>query len=262
MNIKKIIKLFRSGNVCVFGLRGRGKDVLMSNVVVRRKLPYVSNVDYGGDFRKFVPKDFDLGGNTYRNFLNDDIRYYEFPFADGTDIFVSDAGVYFPSQYSGQLDHQYPYFAGFAALTRQLGLCNFHYNAQNLERVWNKFREQSDIYIMCNHCRFPFFCTGIPWLRDVVIQKITIYEKYQSAVDRVPPYRPPKVRLNTDRKFALQQEKQRYRISYGDIRSHILIYRNKSSFDTRIFRTMLLEGKHAVPSTSETPELPIDERTQ
>ena len=68
--MKKIIKLFRSGNVCVCGLRGRGKDMLIANVAVRRGLPYVSNVDYGGDCRSFVPMDYNCGGNTYENFLN------------------------------------------------------------------------------------------------------------------------------------------------------------------------------------------------
>lgn len=260
MGLKKIIKLFESGNVCVCGLRGRGKDVLFGNVIVRRNRPYISNVDYFRGYYPFVPSDFDLGGNTYRNFLDNDIKYYEFPFPDGTDIYLSDAGVYFPSQYSGQLDHKYPYFAGFAALTRQLGAMNFHYNAQCLERVWNKFREQSDIYIMVNHCRFPFAWTRIPYIRDLVIQKVTIYEKYQSAVDRVPPYRAPKVRLNTDRKFNLQMDKQKYRISYGDIKPMLLIYRNKSYFDTRIFRTMLLNG--AREGEPETPELPSALPTQ
>lgn len=262
MGLRKIIKLFESGNVCVCGLRGRGKDVLFGNVVVRRGLPYVSNVNYCNQFIPFVPKEYNLGGNTYQNFLNNEIKYYEFPRADGTDIYVSDAGVYFPSQYSGQLDHKYPYFAGFSALTRQLGLCNFHFNAQNLERVWNKFREQSDIYIMCNFCRFPFARTQIPWIRDIVIQKVTIYEKYQSAVDRVPPYRAPKVRLNADRKFSLQQDKQRYTISYGEIKPMLLIYRNKSSFDTRIFRSMLLNGYREKDDGLDVAELPAAAPTQ
>ena len=38
MRFKKIIKLFEDQNVCVCGLRGTGKDLLMSNVVIRRKL--------------------------------------------------------------------------------------------------------------------------------------------------------------------------------------------------------------------------------
>ena len=240
--MKKIIKLFRSGNVCVCGLRGRGKDMLMSNVVVRRRLPYVSNVDYGGDYIEFVPKNYDCGGNTYENFLEDDILPYDYPHEDGTDIYISDAGVYFPAQYCKELNKKYGYFSTLAALTRHLGLCNMHFNVQNLNRVWDKLREQSDIYIMCNFCRVLF--------GSLVIQKVTIYEKYESAVDRVPPYRPPRVRLNADRRLAVQQEKQRYRITYGDIKPRLLIYRNKSTYDTRIFKTKLAANLPAPSSCS------------
>lgn len=229
--MRRIIKLFRAGNVCVCGLRGRGKDMLMANVVVRRKLPYVSNVDYGIDFIDFVPDRYDCGGNTYENFLNNNIQPYVYPHLDGTDIYLSDAGVYFPAQHCKELNKRYGYFATFQALTRQLGCCNFHINVQNLNRVWDKIREQSDIYIMCNWCRVV--------MGRWVLQKVTVYEKYESAVDRVPPYRAPRIRLNADRKLNLAMEKQRYRVQHGDIKPMILFYRNKSSYDTRIFKTML-----------------------
>ena len=42
MLFSSVIRLFKRGNVCVTGLRGTGKDLLMSNVVVRRKKPYIS----------------------------------------------------------------------------------------------------------------------------------------------------------------------------------------------------------------------------
>ncbi len=32
MRLKHIIRLFETGNVCVCGLKGRGKDMLMANV--------------------------------------------------------------------------------------------------------------------------------------------------------------------------------------------------------------------------------------
>ena len=117
------------------------------------------------------------------------------------------------------------------ALSRQLGECNFHINVQNLNRVWDKIREQSDIYVMCNWCKVLF--------GKFVIQKVTVYEKYDSAVDRVPPYRPPKVRLNNDRKMNIAMEKQRYRTAHGDIQVHCLFYRNHSNYDTRQFKRIL-----------------------
>ena len=75
--MKKIIKLFRSGNVCVFGLRGRGKDLLFSNVIIRRNLPYVCNTDYGGDHIPLFMPAFDCGRNTYDNFIAGDLKHYE-----------------------------------------------------------------------------------------------------------------------------------------------------------------------------------------
>ena len=233
--MRKIVKLFEDGNVCVCGLRGRGKDMLMSNVVLRRKKPYVSNTDYGGVRFPFVPNDFDCGGNTYRNFIEGDLKYYEFPFTDGTDVYIADCGVYFPSQYCSELNRYYGHFSTYMALSRHLGLSNVHFNVQNLNRVWDKIREQSDIYISCNTCIVLF--------GRLVIQLVTMYEKYQSVVDRVPPFRIPKPLLNADRLLQWRITKQHYDISYGRIKRRLLIYWNRSSYDTRLFRGLLLNGK-------------------
>lgn len=231
MNMKKIIRLFQAGNVCVCGLRGRGKDMLFANVAVRRELPYVANIDYGGQCIEFDPLNYTCGGNTYDDFITGTIKPYTYPHEDGTDIYVSDAGIYFPAQYCKELNKKYGFLSTFMALSRQLGECNFHFNVQNLNRVWDKIREQSDIYIMCNWCKVLF--------GRLVIQKVTVYEKYESAVDRVPPYRPPKVRMNNDRKMNISMEKQRYRTAHGDIKVYPLVYLNKSTYDTRQFKRVL-----------------------
>lgn len=223
--------MFDSGNVCVCGLRGRGKDMLMANVAVRRKRPYVSNVDYGGHHFPLVMKEFDCGQNTYDNFITGKVKPYVYPYADGTDIYISDVGVYFPSQYCNELNKKYGYFSTFMALSRQLGQCNVHINVQNLNRAWDKIREQSDLYICCNWCVVLF--------KNWVIQKVTIYERYDSAVLRVPPYKSPNVSLNSDRKLQVLMQKQNYKVTHGDIKSRILIYKNKSNYDTRIFKYIL-----------------------
>lgn len=234
--MRKVIKLFRKGNVCVTGLRGDGKDMLMANVVCRRKLDYISNVVYEPELHhEFVPSDFDCGGNVYRNFIERDYKPYEFPFPDGVDIYVSDVGVYFPAQYCNELNKHYGHFATFMALSRHLGDCNVHLNVQNLNRAWDKLREQSDIYIRCDWCKVLF--------RKLVIQKITTYEKYQSCVDRVPPYRVAAPWFNADRIQRWKIDKQKYECTYGKVKSRILIYVNRSNYDTRIFKEVLSHEK-------------------
>lgn len=234
MRFKKIVKMFENGNVCVTGLRGTGKDMLTSNVVVRRPATYVSNVDYGGDFRPFQYKDFNCGGNTYHNFINGTVKYYEFPYPDGTDLYLSDVGVYFPSQYCNELNRDYKQMPIYMALSRHLAAGNVHFNVQNLNRAWDKIREQSDQYILCRWC--------IVWC-GWVLQKVRIYELYDSCLRRVPPFRVSMPLLSAERRAQWKLEKERYEQSYGVVEERLLLYRNKSTYDTRVFKTIMKEGK-------------------
>ena len=127
MRLKKIQKLFKRGNVSVFGLRGRGKDVLFGNVIARDKKSYVSNLDYTDDSRfiPFDPKDFDCGKNTYINFLNGTLKPYSFPFVKGTDLYISDVGIYFPSQFCNELNRDFKYFPTYFALSRHFARVSY-----------------------------------------------------------------------------------------------------------------------------------------
>lgn len=243
MGIRKIIKMFENGNVCVVGLRGRGKDMLFANVTARRGLEYVCNTNYkakgkNGSKAKFLPLELeklDCGKNTYKNFISGELTKYVFPYADGTDIYIADCGVYFPSQYCNELNKQYPYFPVFMALSRHLGKCNVHFNVQNLNRCWDKIREQSDQYILCRRCIVIF---------GIVLQWVTVYEKYDSCANRVPPF---KMRLGTfskkEMKNLLEIEKMKYSLQYGEIKRVFLCYRNLSDYNTRIFKEMLENGR-------------------
>lgn len=246
MRLKKIIKMFEKGNVCVCGLKGSGKDMLFANVVNRRMKPYVSNTEYAPrnqkrsekiKFNKLDLELLDCGKNSYKSFLYGDLQAYEYPYPDGTDIYIADAGIYFPSQYCNELNRDYKYFPTFMALTRHLGDANVHFNVQNLNRVWDKIREQSDQYIMC---RWTLY---IPFV-NIVLQKVRIYDKYQSAVDRVPPFNIniPVVGKGATR-YEVRMRKQEFTCTYGEIKSGLLIYRNKSKYNTRIFKEILANGK-------------------
>lgn len=233
MNIKHIIKLFEQGSVQICGMRGTGKDLLTSNVIARRKKPYISNLNYGYNFIPFDYNKIKLN-NTHDNFINGNINKYEYPYEDGIDIYLSDCGIYFPAQYCSELDKKYKDLPIFASLQRQLNLSSLHTNAQFIGRVWNKLREQGDIYIKCNWCKVLFKC--------VVIQKITIYEKYESCANNIQPLR-LNMRLNDKnaRNYAMV-EKTRFLNTYGKIKPALLIYLHKGKYNTRAFKEILKNG--------------------
>lgn len=235
LGLRPMVKIFENGNTCVTGLRGKGKDLLQGNVIVRRNLPYVSNVEYGGVCLPFDYDSIDVGGNIYTNFIKGDIKHYEYPYEDGTDVYLSDAGVYFPAQYCSELNRHYGQMAVFQALSRHLGLCNFHVNTQALNRVWDKIREQCDQYILCTWCKY---------FHGLVFQLVRVYDTYEAAVHKVKPFR---VRLplfaNREMRLHHNMEKDRYEQQYGVVKTYFLVYRNKSSYDTRRFKAILREGK-------------------
>lgn len=240
MSFRKIRKLFKRGNVCVTGLRGTGKDMLFANVVVRDKRPYISNVDYCCK-SVYIPLDFkklDVKNN-YKNLVSSNVVPYEYPYPEDCDIYLSDAGVYFPSQYCNELNKEYSNMPVFQALSRQLGECNFHVNVQNLNRCWDKIREQSDIYIRCESCRV---------FHGIVFQVVYVYDNYQSCVDRVLPYvhirAPLMAKPEVRAQFSARDEEQKrlFIQNYGEVKKHILIYRNKSRYDTRLFKSILKGG--------------------
>lgn len=228
--MRKIIKLFKQGNVSVCGLKGAGKDMLFANVVRRRKCAYISNTDYGGMFIQFRPDQLNCQ-NTWRNFMTGNLNRFIYPYDDGIDFYIADGGVYMPSQYQGDLCKEYSHIPVFMALSRHLGDCNVHYNVQNLNRMWDKIREQSDIYIRCIKCKVLF--------RFLVIQKVIIYEKYESAVNRVPPFRLRRPLINPDRIQQWEIQRSNYEISHGSVTPRLLIYINRSKYNTRVFKEML-----------------------
>lgn len=245
MTIKTIVKkYFRRGNVCVTGLRGCGKDMLFANVIARRGKPYVSNLDYSGDrknrkgqklFQKLDFANIDCGKNDYRNLVSGKINYYKFPYIKGSDIYISDAGIYFPSQYCNELNRDYKYLPTYFALSRQVSHNNVHINVQNLNRAWDKIREQSDIYIRCTGCLVIF---------GIVFQTIMIYDKYQSCLDRVKPCRITVPFLaSREVKQNAQMYVEKFRNNYGTIKSRFLIYRNKSCYDTYYFEKLFENGE-------------------
>lgn len=244
MTIRDIIKLFERGNVCVCGERGAGKDMLFANVIARRNLEYISNCAYPkakGLPIKHNQLDFsaiDCGGNTYQNFMSGDVLPYVYPYPHGVDVYITDVGVYMPSQFCSELNRQYKHVPTFMALSRHLAECNVHINVQNLNRAWDKLREQSRTYITCLKC-LPIKVGK----RTLIVQRVRIYERSESCVANVPALRLPwYVRFGKDKMLA-RLYKINYEIQHGRIEERTLIYWNESDYNTHIFREMLANAK-------------------
>lgn len=237
--IKQLVKLSRQGNLSISGIKGSGKDLMQGNIVARKKERYVSNMDYTHDER-YIPlklDEFNLGYNTYDNFISGNVNYFDYPYEDGVDVIISDAGVYFPSQYDSQLDKKYPYFATWAALQRQLNGGQLHFNSQYHGRVFKKLREQCcDHYIRCH--------------KAIVILGIAIgiyyyYDKESSLLSKVKPcrIRKPGFFASEEAKMMYESHVNSFYNTYGTVEKHWYVCINKSKHNSRIFKEMLLHGK-------------------
>lgn len=173
-----IIKLFQSDSVIVFGKKGKGKDLLFQHVIKKRKKPYYSNVPYGYKYEFLSMSDISLDPNTYESFIDDTIIKVPNKLKDKQDYYISDAGVYLPSQYHSLLDKKYKSFPIFYALSRHLNLMNIHMNTQSLTRPWDKIREQAGYYIQAvGKISLPF----------IIFHRVRIYDRYQTAKMEVRP---------------------------------------------------------------------------
>lgn len=238
ISIRRVKRWFDNGNVMVTGCKGSGKDVLFGNIIARSKKPYISNLDYTQDSR-YIPLDLsalDCGTNNFRTFISGDVYRYVFPYPDGTDVYISDAGTYFPAQYCGALDRDYPYFPTMFALSRQLGNMNIHTNAQAYERVWNKIREQAqDVFIRCDKCCVLF--------GKIVVASFYYYDKATACEERVKPcsYRVP-LFSNREMRDRARLYLDDFRNKHGTVRKYTYICWNRSKHDDRYFRLLLRNG--------------------
>lgn len=240
MGFNKVKRLFKNGSVCVTGMRGTGKDMLMANIAARRD-QHISNVPYGDGY---IPVDFALLDikNDNHALVGGRVTPYYYPYPEGVDLFISDIGIYFPSQFNDHLNKKYSTLPFFLALSRQLGRSNVHLNVQNLNRAWLMFREQSDTYIRCEWCKV---------FGKVVVQSVVVYDKYEACLARADPFwypncpllaSPEEKRLHRNNK---RMAYQRYREQHGDVKRQYLVYVNKSDYDTRYFKTLLEGGINA-----------------
>ena len=173
---------FRRCNVAVFGKKGTGKDLLFAHAIYLRRENHYANIPYDERTEVIPLKSIGVGGNDYMSILENNIQKIERGFVTGQDVYLSDAGTFFPSQYNEKLDKLYAGVPIFMALSRQLYQLNVHFNVQELSRVWNKIREQADCYIRVLKSRF----NGAYVFIDTIS-----YQQYNTAEKGVlPPLEP------------------------------------------------------------------------
>ena len=236
LNRSFFYSLFRKGNVIVTGLRGCGKDMAFCLAINHYKKNYISNVVYSDPKRRFKCFSFDvnvwkIGGNKYQNFADNNLKKFVYPYPDGIDYFISDAGVYFPSQYANELVSRYGGAPLFQALSRHLGDANVHCNVQNLNRLWDKIREQSDLYVCMKGCKVFF--------RRFVFLRGAVYETAEACEKRL-----------TAPHYGIGKEARSRRVMFetanGRIRSFWFFARVPYRYDDRRFKRILEAGDTSV----------------
>lgn len=227
--VQDLLREFRKKNVIVFGKKGTGKDLVFQFVIRKRKKPYYSNIDYGGQWEQTKVKDISVFPNTYDSLINDEVIPVHLSFKEKQDIYLSDGGIYLPSWNDSKLYKAYPSFPIYYAVIRHLTDSNIHINTQNLDRVWKAIREQADFYVRTLKTFHigPFFFT-----------KVITYDRYQTAQECALPLR--------SRSFNEMSKAQLdlYNATKGEIRQGWII--NVSPrYDTRYFRKLFIKDEGA-----------------
>lgn len=221
----RLKKIFNANNVIVFGKKGTGKDIIFNYITNTRKF-YYSNIPYTNkNYELITPNDLKLGDNNYENLLNNDIHKCAWNYKENIDFFISDSGVYLPSQYDSILHKKYKGLPLFYALSRHIGCHNIHCNTQNLERLWKALREQADYYVKClKTIKIPFF----------LIVKVRTYDKYSSAVNDI--------RICKGGIFGKSDVVKVQNANVGEIKEFsIIVSKRKTKYNSRYFKEVFLE---------------------
>ena len=218
---------FENGNVIVTGRKGYGKDVLFNAVINWRKKEYHSNLNYGGAFIPFNISELELTPNTYNDFIKGTITKVEKNDSfENSDIYISDGGVYLPSQADYLLHKIYPSLPITYALNRHQFNNGIHVNAQRIERIWKALREQADYFVLMRKrpLKLPFF----------LVLFTTEYDRYESARKELQPMK------NTLLNKYSKAEKDLFTANNGFVKNGIIIVRKRSlHYDSRAFHEII-----------------------
>lgn len=221
--------VFSKNSVIVFGYKGKGKDLIFQKIInmrVRKKKMYASNIDYtnGKNFLKTNLKALSVEPNTFEHFLHDSILTIEKNNdLEGTDVFISDAGIYLPSHEDARISKIYRSLPIFYALSRHLYNMNIHTNTQIFTRLWVKLREQAGGFVRA----LKTFKLG-PFL----FTKVRYYSEVQSAENNVLPF--AKSFFNNFNKGLYEE----FVAKHGLVKDFYIVQLCKNvKYDTRAFHT-------------------------
>lgn len=221
---KILLNIFRQSSTYTFGAKGKGKDLLFQKVIVLRKNEgYYANIYYGHQYNNFNFNAMNVEPNTIENFINEDIKGIKTYLLEQRDIYVSDAGLYFPNYEDATLNKKYKSMPLFIATQRHILLSNTHINSQAYGRVWKKLREQADFYIKAlKVIKLPFLLIG----------KVRIYDKETSAEQDIRPLKKKLFKKN------LESSEDFYAKNGLIIERYYILLKKHIKYDTRAFKRL------------------------
>ena len=218
-----LMDIFNNHKTETFGFQGTGKDLLTSHVIRLIGRPYYANIEYDGNVTLFDLKDLNAGGNTYQDLINGTVKKFPRKFAEGWHKYISDCGIYLPSQYYKDLEEIYPGMPVEFALHRQLYNSQIHINSQDIDRPWTKLTEQIDAFINT---------LGVRREGEYLYVRYVYYTKYDSARKGILPL-PRTEGIDGERDAA------QFYATFGTISEHeIRVHIRDVEYDTRYFKNV------------------------
>lgn len=221
---KALVECFEKDNVIVFGLKGHGKDCIFNKSINVRNKPCYANIPYNKEL--CVVRDiqnFSVSPNTFENVLNNDVKIVKKFNKESTDLYISDGGIFLPSQYSNTLIKKYPSLPIYYALNRHLTNSNIHINSQYLGRIWDKLREHAGYYIKAVKTTYLF---------GFLITEFIVYDRYDSAMSQLEPY----VATGLFTHSESRANREDFLAKHGNItRYYIIQHKSKIYYKSRYF---------------------------
>ena len=217
-----LLECFENFNTCVFGLRGKGKDIIFNKIINARNEPCYATIPYNEELCiETTLNKFSVSPNTFESIVDDNITIIKKELKENTDLYISDAGNLLPAQNSPKLVKKYPGFPAFYSLSRHLYNMNIHYNTQDLNRVWNLLREQTGRWVKA---------VKTSSIGPFLITSFIVYDRRASAESEMLPF---KTSIFNSEAKALKMD---FEAKHGSVKAYRIIQlKSHIYYDSRYF---------------------------